>query len=751
MLRSLPPARARCDRLAAVALVFALALAIAISIPAGADSTAPASPTGAIAGRVITPDGRSAGGGEAVLVNLRRHTAVAADGSFRFDVPPGEYLVQVDDPRLGTAVARVSVAAGEVAAVELTLRRTVVMDRVVVTASPDPHSQLEVAQPTDVLDLEDLDTRRQPSLGETLAQQPGISSTYFGPGASRPIIRGLGGDRVRMLENGLGSADASNTSPDHAVAVDPLAADRIEIIRGPATLLYGSSAVGGVVNVLDGRIPSFVPGEAVSGSVDLDGGSVADERSGRVSLDGGSGKLVWHADYLKRETGDYRVPDSAGTGGVLTNSSIDTDSGGVGLSYVGEHGFLGVGVSRFDSLYGVPPGDGEEGPIEIDLEQRRADLRGQLDRPFGPFRGLKVRVGVNRYEHAEVAGGEIGTRFTNDGWEGRFELVQEKRGRLSGAVGVQLFASDFAAIGEEAFVPPSVTRNYAAFAFEQLDLSDALSLQFGGRFETQKADPEGDLASRSQNGASGSLGLVWAPADAYSVALSASRTSRLPTANELFADGPHEATEAFEIGDPDLSVETATGADLSFRKRTGRLTGVVSAFATRFSGFIFESFTGEEEDGLQVIEFLQQAARFVGAELDGRVRLVDVGDGHLDLRFGADTVRADLTDSGDPVPRIPPLRARLGLEVHTGPFRSWAEVVHVDRQDRLGANETPTDGYTRVDAAVGYRFLVRRTVTEVLLRGTNLTDQLARNHVSFLKDEAPLPGRDVNLGVRITF
>ncbi len=733
---------------------------------ATADTPNAAAGLGTVSGRVSAElTGQSVAGTEVELVDLRRRVRVGADGAFRFDaVPPGEHLVRAAGPA-GRGLARVDVAAGETAEVEIPID-VAVMEELVVSAGASASRQLDVAQPTTVLAGEELDLRRQGTLGETLAEQAGVSSTYFGPGASRPVIRGLGGDRVRTLQGGIGSADASASSPDHAVAADPLSADRIEILRGPATLLYGSSAVGGVVNVLDERIPGFLPEVPLSGRVELEGATGADERAGAVSLLGGAGTFAWHADYARRESGDVEIPGDATAedgdplGGVLENSGLDTDSGALGVSWVGDRGFLGVSASGFDSLYGVPAGhhheeegehEGEEEAeaVRIDLEQRRLDLRGERTFGGGPFQGAKLRVGVADYEHRELEGAEVGTRFTNDSWEGRFELVQRRRGDLDGSLGLQASSSDFSAVGEEAFVPPSVTDTLAVFAFEELRRG-LLSYQFGLRWESQDVDPEGALPSRSFDGLSGSLGLVWSFAEEISFTASLSRTERLPGATELFADGPHLATRAFEVGDPDLDPEESLGFDVSLKSTAERVSGAVNLFVNRFDGFIYEDFTGLEEDGLAVVRFVQRDAEFVGAEVDLLWRLAEVGGGHLDLRTRADWVRAEL-DDGSPLPRIPPLRFGLGLSFHQGPWQATAEARRVEEQDRVAAQETPTGGHTLLNASVGYRIFSSKVVTDLLLRGTNLTDEVARNHVSFLKDDVPLPGRDVSLSVRLTF
>lgn len=741
-----------------------------------------------ITGRVVVEGRGDPGPMTASLVGQRRRTAVADDGSFRFEaVPPGRHLILVEARIGGQGVATVDVAPGEEAEVEVHLEITTIREELVVTATAEPRRQLDVAQPTTVLSGEELATRSGTTLGETLNEQPGVSSTYFGPGAGRPVIRGFGGDRIRVLESGLGSADASSTSPDHAVSSDPMAAERIEVIRGPATLLYGSSAVGGVVNVMNERIPPYVPEETLTGNLHLRGGSAADERSGSLELEGALGeRLAWHADYLRRETHDVEIPGFAEVGrlreeehegeeeeaerGILENSSQETESGSLGLSWVADQGFLGISVSGLDTNYGVPGhahGHEEEGehegeeeepegehedeaPVRIDLEQRRVDLAGELLRDTGPFRGMKLRLGSADYQHVELEGAEVGTRFENETFEGRLELVQRDFGRLSGTIGLQGSTSDFAAFGEEAFVPPSSTDLLAVFAYEEVDLAP-VRVQLGGRWETQDVSVEADLPDRSFDAFSVSAGGIW-PVDAnQDLALTLSRSERIPTATELYANGPHAATRAFEIGDVDLDKEVALGLDLSLRRHEGRVSGTLTGFYNRFDDYIFERFTGEEEDGLAVIQLTQRDAEFWGAEAQALVDLYRSEASHLVLELRGDLVRAELRDTGEPLPRIPPMRLGAGLDYHRGPWRLFGEIRWSAEQDRLAENETPTDSHILVNAAASYRFLLGDSVLDVFLRGRNLTDEEARLHTSFLKDQVPLPGRDISLGVGLHF
>jgi iron complex outermembrane receptor protein len=743
------------------------------------------SAAGTVSGRVLAVSGEPVTDAHVELVELGRRVETDASGSFRFEaVPAGAYILHAESPRAGINVARVEVRAQQNVTVEVTLDRALHQETVVVTATPGASTLSEVAQPVSVLAGQELALRLQPTLGETLAQQPGVNSTYFGPGASRPVIRGLGGDRIRVLQSGIGSADASSTSPDHAVSFDPLAAEQIEVVRGPATLLYGSNAVGGVVNILDDRVPDTVPDRPLHGKIALDGGTVADERAGGVSLAGGKNRFAWHADFLKRKTDDVNIPGLAESAalreqegeegeeheqveGMLENSAIDNTSGALGASLVGSRGFLGVAVSGLDSLYGVPghhhhaeeehadgeapPEEEEEAPVQVDLRQRRGDLRGEWRNPFAGFTSARLRFGLADYEHQELEGGAVGTVFANQSWEGRLELAHRRAGPFTGSIGLQGSDRDFSAIGEEAFVPPTNTRTWALFAFEEARRGP-VRFQLGGRVERQEAESSGDAPlARDFTGYSGSAGIVWQNAAGWSTAFTVARSTKLPNAEELFSNGPHLATRAFEIGDPALGKEKSLGFDLSLRRRTGQVTGEVNLFLNRFDGFIFEEATGEEEDGLQVFRFVQRDAEFRGAEAQARIELFHSEPHHVELDLMADYVRATLRETDEPLPRIPPFRYGVGLHYDGGHWNGRVELRGVAEQDRVAAFELPTEGYTLLNASLGWRAFFGRSVLELMLRGTNLTDQEARNHVSFLKDLAPLPGRDLRLIARLAF
>ncbi len=743
-------------RFSGIAAVLVAALSLPLLADAGADSApAPQAVPASIEGKVVAATGDPVPGAQVTILELKRRTITATDGTFRFDgIPPGTYLLEASSPRFGKAYDRV--AAGATATpVTLTLDVTLHQE-VTVTANLEVRTLGEVAQPVEVLNKADVQEKLQPTIGETLANEPGVASTFFGRGASRPIIRGMGGDRIRLLQDGVGVGDVSATSPDHAVTINTLTTDRIEIVRGPATLLYGSSAIGGVVNSSDTRIASYLPDSVLSGAVDLGLGSVADQAQGAISLDTRAGNFVIHGDASKLTSSDYDIPGYARTPvepgdpfGFVPNSFVRTEGAAGALSYVGDHGYLGVSYSGWNSNYGSPV----EEDVTLDMAQRRVDVAGQWTTPFAFLRGAKLRFGSNDYQHDEIEDGEKGTTFTDKGWEGRLELPHQPLGPFTGAFGVQLVHRDLEAVGDERFIPPTSTDAQGAFLFEEAPLGPAVRAQMGFRWEHSRVDsPESpDVQNRDFDGYSGSLGFVWNFAPSWSFAASGARTSKLPNAQELFADGPHIGTNAFEIGDPNLNNEIATGVDVILRRNEGIVTGSLAFFYNSFDGFIYERFTGEVEDDLQVIRYTQLDARFIGGEGHLDVALVHSDPHHLALELIADYVNAELTATGEPLPRIPPLRYGAGLRYSSATWNGLFEVRRTDAQDQVAPFETVTPGYTMLNAAVGYRFFIGPVIADVLLRGTNLTDQEARNNVSFIKDFAPLPGRDVSLGLRATF
>lgn len=642
------------------------------------------------------------------------------------------------------------------------------LNETVVTASPLLRAPNEQAQPVSVLTGQELLLRQQPTLGETVSTMPGVSSTYFGPGASRPVIRGLGEEQIRVLQNGLGTLDASAASPDHAVSIDPMITDRIEVVRGPASLMYGPQAVGGVVNALNNRIPSALPPSSVGGSLETRGASVDGSFSGAAMFEGAVGNLAYHLDGFGLTAGDLSIPGFARSAqlraadplppgekeakGTLPNSAVTTNGFATGLSYVGDRGYIGIAPSLFRSNYGTVA----EPDVTIDLADNRLDLAGALNQPFPHFSVLRGKVGLVDYHHTEFEGPDPGTVFKNKGYEGRLEAVHERLGPAEGALGFQSYRSDFSALGEEAFLPPTLTQAQSGFVFEELAF-DPVTFQIGGRLDYTTVDASaaegfGPARSKTFFTGSGSGGIVYSLAEGQSLALSAAYTQRPPTANELFADGPHVATDAFEIGDPGLGLERSLGFDVSYRRTAGPFVGSLSGFYNRFWNFITLLPTGEEEDDLPVYVFVGLPAQFAGGEGELAYHIIDDASDRLTVEGRIDYVWADDRDNGEPLPRIPPLRFGASAIYEHEAFSTQFSVLRAQSQHRVSENELTTDGYTMVNLAFTYLFDAIGPVQPLLfLRLSNLADVTARDSVSFLKDIAPLPGRSVSGGLRLTF
>ncbi len=705
-------------------------------------SAALAASVGTLAGKVIYhADGSAVAGAQVRLAGTTRQAETDAAGAFRFEqVPAGSYLVVVETDRFGAASASTAVIADETTEIEIPLDLSIHGDELVVTATADARTLADLAQAVGVLSGDELAIAARGSLGETLSTQPGVNSTFFGAGASRPVVRGQGGNRIRILENGVDSGDVSDTSPDHAVALDPLSAEKIEVVRGAATLLYGSNAIGGVVNVIDDRIAEYRSARAIEGQVQLVGGSNADERTGTVAVGGSVGALAWRAGGFNRTSDDYASGD-----GTVVNSDSESDGANLGLSFVGENGFFGAAYRAYDANYGNPA----EEEVRLDQRQRRIDARGGITTPLGIFKSLRLRFGQSDYEHTEFEGPEVGTVFLNDAWEARIDAPHKQLGIFQGAVGIQVANRAFEAIGEEAFVPPTENDTWAAFLFEEIG-TGSLRAQVGVRHEHQdsSADAQPD---RTFSGTSASFGGLWRPNEAYTLSLTGSRSVRFPDPEQLYSNGPHVATGVYEIGDPNLREETTLGIDLAFHKTTGRLRGSLSLFTSRADDYVYDDFTGEEEDALPVVRFVQADAEFTGAEAEVHFDILHSDPHHLELELSGDLVRAELRGSGEPLPRIPAARFGGGLRYQGSQFQASLFCRRTENQDRISEFETPTAGHTFLDASIGYRFYLGGTVHDLILSGTNLTDEYAQEHISYLKEVAPLPGRDVRLTYRLAF
>jgi iron complex outermembrane receptor protein len=658
-----------------------------------------------------------------------------------------------------------------VAAESTVLPKSEVLNEIVVTA-PLQKTLFEQAQSISVLTGRNLQQSMEPTLGQTLSRQPGVSGSYFGPVASRPIIRGLDGDRIRILQNGLNTIDASGASADHAVSFDVSNLTSIEMVRGPATLLYGSNAIGGVVNAVDNRIPTERM-DTISGSLGSSYSSVDHGYRANVMVEGGKGPVAFHFETFTRAAEDLAIPGNslsaeyrkqtgeAGSEGRLPSSNLRAEGMSGGLSYIWNTGYFGASVTSYHTNYASPA---EEG-ISIDMEQLRLDVRGAFFDPLPLIKEINYRLAGSDYEHTEWEGSEIGTIFANEGFDGRIEIKHEKMGGFEGVVGFQSDRSHFSANGEEAFLPSVITTSNSGFIFEERKMG-ALRLQMGARYdhisvESQDSDNPnfGSGATRAFDNFSGSLGAIYHPTDDYAIALTATYSERAPNYQELFANGAHIATGVYELGNPDLATEKSLGIDLNVRKRTGWVTGSVGGYFNRFNQFIGLFPTGALDAGFPVMEFRSTEADFLGAELETTLHLLQpvtdkpatADQNNLDLEFKADAVRARDRITGAPLPRIPPFHLSSALAYQHGPLGIRLEGIYAAAQDRISAAELPTDSYFLINAAISYTLSRGPITTDLYLKGVNLTNAEAREHSSFLKDRAPLGGRGFVAGIKMTF
>lgn len=711
------------------------------------------------------------------------------------------------------------------------------LDAVIVRAVPIARSVDDLVRPVEVLAGERLDEVRATSLGGTVDRLPGIQSSYFGPGVGRPVIRGLDGARVQVLNDGLASGDVSTVSVDHAVSIEPFLANQIEVLKGPATLLYGSGAIGGAVNVVDGRIPEAVTAEPLEGRAEVRAGTVANERMGMFRLDGtNGGNLVFHIDALHRETDDYDIPgyaeaphaghddhghgdhddhdhDEPGARGTLPNSALRTSAAAFGMSWIGERGFLGASVSMFDTRYGVPGHvhahddhdhdhghghddhddhghddhghDDEHGhghddhDVRIVLSQRRGEVRGGLN-DLGVFDSLRFKLARTEYTHTEYEGDDVGTVFDNDSTEARLELTHRPLAGWTGAFGLQASQRDFSAVGAEAFVPDSRTRDAGLFWIGERNFG-AVDVELGARYDRNEIDVDETLAigpSRDFGATSLSAAARWHLTDALHLSFGLDRAQRTPTAEELYSDGLHVATQSYEFGNAQLDVETANRAEIGLHWHGDNVRVGAAIYHVRYDDFIYLADTGVVDGGTPAHVWNQADANFTGGEVDVQWDFLRNDFGTFTVRTFGDVVRGRLDGSGTRevafsvphgdhthdytadlaltgnLPRIAP--SRLGGELRwrslDGGWRAGVGAVRYASQNDVAEHEHRSDGYTLVHANIAWHAdTAAGNAWEIFLDGNNLLDEEARPHTSFLRDLAPLPGRNVTAGVRVFF
>jgi iron complex outermembrane recepter protein len=677
-----------------------------------------------------------------------------ADGTFTIaEVPPGSYhlLARAEGyaPSRTEMTVTATAAPAQTAAAQtanVSLDPSLHFSEVA-SVSPEKKDQFESFQATDVLGGQELTKALQPTLGATIENEPGVALRSFGPGSARPVIRGLDGDRVLIVADGLRMGDLSSQSGDHGVNVNPASASRIEVVRGPATLLYGANAIGGLVNVITNEIPD-APVTRPTGSFTFDAGTAAGVAAGAGDITLGSGNVALHASGSGRRAGNYDSAD-----GEIPNSYSRAGFAQVGAAYTGQTGYVGGSYAYDRTHYAIP--FVEEGETNLNPRRNIVNLRGEKRSLTGFFDSLRGSFGVRRYRHDELDGDVVATAFKNDTTE--LEVLAHHRavGRLRGSIGGAVLTRAFETVGEEALSPAVKQRGVSGYVYEELAASSHVQVQFGGRVEHATFSPEKDEPHRDFTNVSGSVGLLLLPTDQTTIAVSVARASRNPALEELYFHGPHAGNNAFENGDPDLESEQALGFDVSFRWRGSIASGEVTYFLNHIDNFIFRELTGGIEDGLPETFFTQGDSRLQGIE------------SHVDFRVGPmfwiegglDYVRGELTALDQPLPRIPPLRGRAGVRFQRNAFQAGIDGIFTAKQDRIffidtptgPVGETPTNGYNLMKLFASYSFVTGKTTSTITARLDNATNALYFNHLNYLKDLAPEIGRDFRVVYSVKF
>jgi iron complex outermembrane receptor protein len=641
------------------------------------------------------------------------------------------------------------------------------LDEVVVTA-PLQDKASESAVPVTVLSDEELRLKVGRSIGETLKNELGITSQSFGPGVGTPVIRGQSGPRVRVLNNGIGSNDVSAISPDHATSVEPLLAERVEVLRGPATLLYGSGAIGGVVNVIDNRIPGKLPDKLLGGALEQRFDSTSDETSTVMKIEGGKGNLAYHLDGFYRDRNNLDIGGSAidvaaaqatdptlevtqNTQGYINNTSADAISGSAGVSLVGDPGFAGVSINRLENNYGIAP-DGTGETARIDLKQDKYDFKSELKDPFKFAESLRMKLGYTDYKHTEIADGEPGSFFTNKTYEGRLELTHNPLGIFRGMVGFQAIAGDFAAIDKstsEVIVPQTLSNSYGVFAVESFN-TGTLANQLGIRVEDTTLEPQG-FSSLNYVPVSASASSLWKINDSNSVNLAITRSQRAPQVQELLANGYHDATRSFEVGNINLREETSYNLDLGYKFKADWVKAQIDLFHNWAGDYIYQQRNGEFIDDAPVLETRQADATFMGYESKLVFPLLQNRHGMVDLTLFSDFTRGQFVNGSD-VPRMPPLRFGFQLDHTKGEWNTNLRLTRGEAQTHSGDNDTATAGYLLLSLGTQYQVLdLHGADVMVFAKANNLLNENIRNSTSYLRNFAPEPGRGAEIGFRVSY
>ena len=724
-----------------------------------------------------------------------RQQYVYADAQGRFSIlAPENSELHISASGYGDTFFTVNTAQTEL---NISLKPATI-ERIFISASGMHKTNLDMATPVSVLSGEELQRRTEPTIGETLKFEPGVHANYYGPVASSPIIRGLDGPRVRIMNNGLDSGDVSRVGPDHAISADALTAQQIEVLRGPATLLYGSGAIGGVINVVDNRVPRQLRPQSET-RIQALYTDVSEEKSLAFNHEGNGDNIAWHFDGYDRDTADYDVPRFTNDEGeslqTLENSWLQSQALNAGLSYIGNEGFIGFSGARTETDYGIPGhGHAEEEAVEEEhadegvyaaMRQNRFSMAAEWYNPIEGIETLSLTSAYTDYQHQEIEGGEAGTTFKNKTLESRFSLEHKDVAGWHGLAGYHFQRSDYSASGEEAFTPDSKTQSHALFLMEEKQIAD-IALQLGARLERTKHNAVGLVNEHDDTvydhsaqftASSVSAGAVWEFVPGFSWALAISRSERAPSAAELYANGAHIATSSYELGllyelhegevelaESAVKKEIANNADLTFRSFNGDLTFTYNFFYNKVHNYLYQANTGltmedlhaehtdeivDEHDAhadFAIYQYLQQDATLYGLEFEARYQI----DNTQAVTLFADKVQAKL-DGGGNLPRIPPVKVGIGYHYSGVNWSGDFGATYYAKQNNISVYETSTDAYTLLDASVSYDLAWSKWDSTLFLRATNLTNELALVHSSFIKDDAPLPGRAITLGIRATF
>ena len=651
---------------------------------------------------------------------------------------------------------------------------TTTLQEVTVQASGMGRSLDSMSTPVTVLEGDALVQQRGATLGETLAQQPGIQSSHFGAGASRPIIRGMDGPRVKVLSDGAVVQDASTISPDHAVVSEPMLAQQIEVLRGPSALIYGAGATGGVVNVLDGKIPTAVPQKGYEGQIELRAGTGANDTAGAFAMTGGAGQFAVHVEGMARNAGDYRVGSGWGLGSKVEGSQARNSGSSIGLSWITDQGYIGLAYSRNQARYGLPGhnhsyegchphgtqlhcgghghdhddghahGDdedhGHDVPV-VDMRSERYDLRSEWRQPIAGIESVRVRGGVTRYHHDEIEDGAVSTTFKNRAHDLRVDVLHAPVAGFSGVLGFETVQRRFSAEGEEAYVQPTRTQTQGIYLFEERRFGD-FGVEAAARHDWQTVYALEDAAERKHRGNSLSLGGSWRFAPGYRLSAHLTSATRMPTAEELYARDLHMANATYEIGNADLRKERSRNIDVGLARTAGDTTFSVNLYRNRINNYIYGR-TLDELEGLQLLQYSQQTATFTGLEGQVQQRI----NANWTVGVTGDVVHARLAD-GSRIPRLAPARVGLRVAGRWAHWRTEALWQLVQRQNKVADYETATPGYGMLNWRVSYHQRASDgTPWQVYFKVDNLTNKLAYAHTSFIKDAAPLRGRAVSVGL----